>query len=88
MDILRQSAFFAPTFDRKLPQMLSRDFSIANFPAALLLKDLDLARTEADGLGLDTAGLDGVRDVVRETVEDGKGREDYSALYATIDPAA
>jgi 3-hydroxyisobutyrate dehydrogenase-like beta-hydroxyacid dehydrogenase len=88
MDILRKSAFYAPTFDRKLPQMLSRDFSNANFPAALLLKDLDLARAEADGLGLDTAALDGVRDVVKETVEDGKGREDYAALYATIDPAS
>jgi 3-hydroxyisobutyrate dehydrogenase-like beta-hydroxyacid dehydrogenase len=88
MDILRKSAFYAPTFDRKLPQMLSRDFANANFPAALLLKDLDLARAEADGLGLDTAALDGVRDVVKETVEDGKGREDYAALYATIDPAS
>ena len=32
MDILRKSAFYAPTFDRKLPQMLARDFSSANFP--------------------------------------------------------
>jgi 3-hydroxyisobutyrate dehydrogenase len=88
LDILRKSAFHAPTFDRKLPQMLSRDFSNANFPAALLLKDLDLARAEADGLGLDTSALDGVRAVVKETVEDGKGRDDYSALYATIDPAS
>jgi 3-hydroxyisobutyrate dehydrogenase len=88
MDILRKSAFYAPTFDRKLPQMLARDFSNANFPTALLLKDLDLARAEADGLGLDTAALDGVRAIVKETVEDGKGREDYAALYATIDPAS
>jgi 3-hydroxyisobutyrate dehydrogenase len=88
MDILRQSALYAPTFDRKLPQMLARDFSSPNFPAALLLKDLDLARAEADGLGLDTAGLDGVRDVVKETVEDGKGRQDYAALYETIDPSS
>src|SRR5436305_13020846 len=61
MDILRKSAFFAPTFDRKLPQMLARDFSSPNFPAALLLKDLDLARAEAGSLGLDTTALDGVR---------------------------
>jgi 3-hydroxyisobutyrate dehydrogenase len=88
MDILRKSAFYAPTFDRKLPQMLSRDFSSPNFPAALLLKDLDLARAEADGLGLDTTALDGVRNVVKKTVEDGKGRDDYAALYETIDPAS
>lgn len=88
MDILRQSAFYAPTFDRKLPQMLVRDFSLPNFPAALLLKDLDLARGEAGALGLDTTALDGVRDVVKKTVEADRGREDYAALYETIDPAS
>ncbi len=88
MDVLRQSAFYAPTFDRKLPQMLSRDFSLPNFPAALLLKDLDLARGEAGALGLDTTALDGVRDVVKKTVEADRGREDYAALYETIDPAS
>src|SRR3954453_11190867 len=86
--ILRQSAFYAPTFDRKLPQMLARDFSLPNFPAALLLKDLDLARGEAGTLGLDTTALDGVRDVVKKTVEADRGREDYAALYETIDPAS
>jgi 3-hydroxyisobutyrate dehydrogenase len=88
MGILRQSAFYAPTFDRKLPPMLSRDFSLPNFPAALLLKDLDLARGEAGTLGLDTTALDGVRDVVKKTVEADRGREDYAALYETVDPAS
>ena len=86
MDILRKSAFYAQTFDRKLPQMLARDFASPNFPADLLLKDLDLARSEAGALGLDTTALDGVREVVKKTVEDGRGREDYAALYETIDP--
>lgn len=88
MDVLRKSAFFAPTFDRKLPQMLARDFSSPNFPAALLLKDLDLARGEAGGLGLDTTALDGVREIVKKTVEAERGHEDYAALYETIDPPA
>lgn len=88
MDILRKSAFYAPAFDRKLPQMLSRDFSLPNFPAELLLKDLDLARAEAGGLGLDTTALDGVREIVKKTVEEERGREDYAALYETIDPRA
>jgi 3-hydroxyisobutyrate dehydrogenase len=88
LGILRKSAFHAPTFDRKLPQMLSRDFSETNFPAALLLKDLDLVRAEAGGLGLDVTALDGVREIVRKTVEGGKARDDYSALYEAIDPAS
>jgi len=88
MDILRQRAFYAPTFDRKLPQMLARDFASPNFPAALLLKDLGLARGEAGTLVLDTTALDGVREVVKKTVEADRGREDYAALYETIDPAS
>lgn len=88
LDILRKSTFYAPTFDRKLPGMLSRDFSNPNFPAALMLKDLDLIQGHAASLGLDTAVLDGARDVVRRTVEKGLGGADYSALYEVIDPAS
>ena len=86
MDVLRKSAFYAPTFDRKLPQMRARDFSNTNFPADLLLKDLDLVRSEAISLGLDTTALQGVREVVNRAVAAGKGREDYAALYEVIDP--
>ena len=86
LDILRQSAFHAATFDRKLPQMLERNFSNTNFPAALLLKDLDLVGSEAAGPGRDTTILQGVREVVKRAVEAGRGREDYAALYEVIDP--
>ncbi len=87
MDILRKSTFHAPTFDRKLPGMLARDFEDPNFPAVLMLKDLGLIHDNAAELGLDTAVLDGVRDVVRRTVEKGLDGADYSALYEIIDPA-
>jgi len=86
LSILRQSSFHAPAFDRKLPQMLSRDFSNTNFPAELMLKDLGLIRGEAASLGLDVHGLDGILEIVRQTVESGHGREDYSALYGVVDP--
>lgn len=87
MDILRKSTFHASTFDRKLPGMLARDFADPNFPAALMLKDLDLIHDNAAELGLDTTVLDGVQDVVRRAVEKGLGEADYSALYEVIDPA-
>jgi 3-hydroxyisobutyrate dehydrogenase-like beta-hydroxyacid dehydrogenase len=86
LDMLRKSPLHSATFDRKLPQILARDFSSANFPAALLLKDLDLVRAEAATLGLDITALEGVRAVVGRTVEAGRGREDYAALYEVIDP--
>jgi 3-hydroxyisobutyrate dehydrogenase len=86
MGILRQSTFYAPSFDRKLPQMLAHDFASTNFPAELMLKDLDLIRAEATALGLETPGLDGVREIVRRTVNGSHGREDYSALYDVVDP--
>lgn len=87
LDVLSKSPFQSPTFDRKLPQILARDFSKPNFPAALLLKDLDLVRAEATSLGLDTTALEGVRAVVGKTVDAGRGWEDYAALYEVIDPA-
>lgn len=86
MKILRQSTFYAPTYDRKLPGMLARDFSDPNFPAALMLKDLDLIHGNAAELGLDTTVLDAVREVFRKAVEKGLGGADYSALYEVIDP--
>jgi 3-hydroxyisobutyrate dehydrogenase len=86
LSILRKSTFYAPTFDRKLPGMLARDFSDPNFPAALMLKDLGLIHGYAAELGLDTAVVEGVRDVVRRTVERGLGEADYSAMYEVIDP--
>jgi 3-hydroxyisobutyrate dehydrogenase len=86
--ILRQSTFYAPSFDRKLPQMLSRDFSNTNFPAELMLKDLHLIRDEAASLGLRLDGLDGIIGLVLRTVESGHGRDDYSSLYEIVDPAS
>ena len=32
MELLRESKLYAPTFDKKLPRMLDRDFTNPNFP--------------------------------------------------------
>ncbi len=86
MALLRQSALYAPTFDAKLPRFLSGDFDEPNFPARLLLKDLDLAREEASTAGLDTAALEGLCEVVRRALEQSLGDYDYSVIAAVIDP--
>ena len=86
MAVLRQSALYAPTFDKKLERELKRRFDNPNFPLKHLLKDIDLFRDAAARDGLHTAPLDGVRQVVAAGVAAGLGEMDYSALYAVIDP--
>ena len=42
MKILRDSALYAPTFDKKLQRMLERNYENPNFPAKHLLKDTNI----------------------------------------------
>jgi 3-hydroxyisobutyrate dehydrogenase len=84
MDILRKSALYAPTFDKKLGRMLKGDFSNPNFPAKHLAKDVRLFVEAARPLGLETAGLEGVRKIVGRALDDGLADEDYSAIYQVI----
>jgi 3-hydroxyisobutyrate dehydrogenase len=84
--IVRDSALYAPTFDKKLDKMLGREFVPANFPARHLLKDVRLSQEEAAIQGLFTPHLAGVAGILERAVEAGFGRADYSALSAAIDP--
>ncbi len=86
MDILRKSALYAPTFDKKLPRMVARDFQHPNFPAKHLLKDVNLIAEEARSAGLNTAVVDGVREVIKQALDAGYGEEDYSVIYNAIHP--
>jgi len=86
MQVLRQSALYAPTFDKKLSNMHSRDFSNANFPTKHLLKDVDLFLKEAVAVGLDTSSLDGVKHLLDHAIAQGLMEADYSALFAAVSP--
>jgi 3-hydroxyisobutyrate dehydrogenase len=86
MSILRQSALYAPTFDKKLPQMLERNFANANFPTKHLLKDTNLFLTEAEAIGLNVSSLEGVRKVLEMAQQLGLAEADYSSLFAAINP--
>jgi 3-hydroxyisobutyrate dehydrogenase-like beta-hydroxyacid dehydrogenase len=86
MTMLRQSALWAPTFDAKLPRFQSGDFDRPNFPARLLLKDLELAREVADEVGLHTSTLEGLCQLVRDTLDQGRGDSDYSVIASVVDP--
>lgn len=87
-DTVRASALYAPTFDKKLANMLERRFEPANFPARHLLKDVRLFEHAAGRFGLDTAFVEGVRTLLEATVARGLADVDYSALAAAVDPPA
>jgi 3-hydroxyisobutyrate dehydrogenase len=84
MDILRKSALFAPTFDKKLPRLLASDYSNPNFSVAHLLKDVDLVLHEASVCRLEDRSLEGVRSLLAKAVRQGQSTYDYSALNEVV----
>ncbi len=84
MEILRESALYAPTFDKKLPRMLSHRYDDPNFPARHLAKDVALFLKEAEGC--DTRFLQAIEEVLERAVARGRGGEDYSVLFETLCP--
>jgi len=84
MQILRGSALYAPTFDKKLPNMLERNFENPNFPLKHLLKDLDLILGEFGENDINASSLKGARKVLLDAIELGLAENDYSALYNSI----
>ncbi|MEM9119127.1 MAG: NAD(P)-dependent oxidoreductase [Cyanobacteria bacterium P01_F01_bin.56] len=86
MDIVRNSALYAPTFDKKLSRMCDRNFSHPNFPTKHLLKDLRLFSQAAQAAGLDPALTETVAATVQQAIAQGLANADYSALYAAVNP--
>lgn len=87
MRVLRNSALYAPTFDKKLDNMKNRNFIPPNFPVKHLLKDVDLILNSSSKAGLNTAQLEGARKILVDAIEKGLKEEDYSALYNAVNPA-
>ena len=82
MDILRPSALYAPTFDKKLQRMLDGHYSDPNFSTGLLRKDLLLFLQEAADQGLQAQGLQGVADLLMQAKDTELDDQDYCALHA------
>ena len=88
MEIVRQSALYAPTFDKKLSRLLDRNFANPNFPAKHLLKDMKLVRDEADRVGLRGLHLNGICEILERALAEGLADLDYSALSLVVSPPA
>ena len=81
MAILRPSALYAPTFDKKLQRMLDNHYSDPNFSTNLLRKDLRLFVEEATTAGLQTSGLRGLDALLQEAEGSELDQLDYCALH-------
>jgi 3-hydroxyisobutyrate dehydrogenase len=84
MELLRASALYAPTFDKKLPKYLSHEYGKANFPLKHLLKDAGLFRRVAEPLNMDTALLSAIEAACSRAIGEGYADQDYSALYEAL----
>ena len=80
MQLLRGSALYAPTFDKKLDRMLSGNFSGPNFPFDHLIKDVRLFIRAAESAGIDASPLAALETTLAEVSAQGHGGEDYSVL--------
>jgi len=84
MDLLRGSALYAPTFDKKLDKYLAREYGQANFPVKHLLKDVSLFRQAAEQTRMDTAPILALEAALARAVGNGLGDADYSAVYESL----
>ena len=81
MAILRSSALYAPTFDKKLQRMLDHNYADPNFSTALLRKDLGLFLEEATTAGLQNQGLTGLLTLLEQAKGTDLDEQDYCALH-------
>lgn len=84
MQILRGSALYAPTFDKKLQRMVERNYSEPNFPTKHLLKDTNLFITEAKSIGVDVSSIEGVQRILDQAIKMSLADKDYSSLFSAI----
>jgi 3-hydroxyisobutyrate dehydrogenase len=85
MQVLRNSALHAPTFDKKLDKMLSGDYANPNFPLKHLAKDVNLFLDAAGDM--QTSMLKGIATILLDGIKQGHEDEDYSVLYLSCSKA-
>lgn len=84
MQILRDSALYAPTFDKKLTRMVDGNYDNPNFPTKHLLKDTDFFIEEAKLADLNVRSIEGVREILEMAMKMSFESADYSSIFAAI----
>lgn len=85
MEVLRPSALYAPTVDKKLERMVSHHYGDPNFSTSLLRKDLHLFLREARLAGVNASALDGLASLLERADGTDLDDGDYSALHELTD---
>jgi 3-hydroxyisobutyrate dehydrogenase-like beta-hydroxyacid dehydrogenase len=80
MEILRPSALYAPTFDKKLGRMLDAEYANPTFPLRLLRKDIALFIRSARAAGVTPRVAQAVLAIADTAMEKGFADGDYAAL--------
>jgi 3-hydroxyisobutyrate dehydrogenase-like beta-hydroxyacid dehydrogenase len=86
MKLLRESALYATTFDKKLRKYLEHDYHQANFPLKHLLKDITLFKEVATAAGMNAEVASATLNVLISAQQAGYEDDDYSVLYEAINP--
>ncbi|MGB5915936.1 MAG: NAD(P)-dependent oxidoreductase [Phormidesmis sp.] len=86
MTIVRDSALYAPTFDKKLERMCDRNFADPNFPTKHLLKDMNLFVQAAENQDIDASVAASVAQLTQKAIDQGLADRDYSAIYNAVNP--
>ncbi len=84
MQILRNSALYAPTFDKKLSRMVDGNYANPNFPTKHLLKDTDFFIEEAKLADLNVSSIEGVREILEMAMKMSLEYADYSSIFSAI----
>ncbi|HAE05498.1 NAD(P)-dependent oxidoreductase [Richelia intracellularis] len=85
MQVLRNSALYAPTFDKKLSRMLNDNYDNPNFPIKHLLKDTDFFIEEAKLADLNVHSIEGVKQIIEMAMKMSFAYADYSSIFAAIE---
>ncbi|KUO58717.1 hydroxyacid dehydrogenase [bacterium BRH_c32] len=86
MNILKHSALYAPTYEKKISNYDSRNYDNPNFPLKHMLKDINLIETQFKEAKINTSILEAVKEILINAVGENLGDKDYSALYEIINP--
>ncbi|WP_088241758.1 NAD(P)-dependent oxidoreductase [Calothrix rhizosoleniae] len=84
MQILRDSALYAPIFDNKLSRMVDGNYTNPNFPIKYMLKDTDFFIEEAKSADLNVRSIEGVKQILEMAMKMSLEYADYSSIFAAI----